>query len=427
MYTNRLILVICFLFYATLLSAQYSTYEMSTLVFVANGESPYASQSDVASAQAELGYRYKNGVRGASVDLTKSHYWYLQSANRGHKIAQEIVGWQYYLGEGTSINKGEALAWLEKAGLQYRHQASLKAGKMYYYGEGTTQNYNKAAKMFKDAAWGNIPEGMYYYALCFANGNGVPVDSTKAVFWAGRAIDEGYNWGYWLLGHMYCYGKAVHKNEKAAQYYYEKGDELNVSSCQNDLGVAYATGSFVEKDMDIAMDYYLKAANNGSTTAMSNLAGNYGAKDGDYYNPTQAIFWYRKLVEGGDDSFKEKLIDLYRDTKNYQAVIPLLNEKATTGDASALNELAYYYAQGKGVNVNFDTALSYIEKAIVLEPQEMAFQDSKGDFLVMKGDIKKAIKVWRYINTEQPQFYQDLVNKYGIETSFYKYMKENGY
>ena len=426
MCTKKIFILIIAVFFSGQIYAQYSTYDLDLLQFVAGGGSSSTSPEDVATAQNELAIRYFKGTGGATKNFEKAVYWYTKSANNGNRYAQNNLAYAYLNGNGTSVDKSKALYWFEQSGNQHFHSAALMAGKMYYYGDGTAVNYSKAARMFKDAAFGDIPEGKYYYAMSYAYGHGVQVDSTKAILWAERAIDGGYNWAYWLLGHMYAEGLAVKKDDWSAKYYFEKGDELNVHGCQNDLGVAYATGSFVEKDMEKAMDYYLKAANNGSTVAMSNLANNYRRKDSGYYNPSQAIIWYRKLVDGGNDKYIDYLIDLYEEMGDYRDAISLYEKQAMQGKTSALNQLAYIYAEGKGVNKDYDKALSYIEKAISLAPDDMDYQDSKGEILVMKGDIKKAKKVWKLINTNQPLYYQNWIKKYGEEPPFYTYMKANG-
>jgi len=423
---KRLILSILVAFFCSHLYAQYSTYDFSLLKFVAEGGSSSTSQSDMATAQNELAIRYYKGSGGAPQSYEKAVYWYSKSANNGDRYAQNNLAYAYLNGTGIAADPSQARYWFEKSGNQHFHSASLMAGKMYYNGEGGAVDYYRAAKLFKDAAFGEIAEGMYYYALCFAEGHGVQIDSTKALLWVDRAIEKDYYSAYWLLGYMYSNGKAVKKDDWSARYYYNKGDELNVSGCQNDLGVAYATGSFVEKDMNRAMEYYLKAAHNGNTTAMSNLVRNYNNKDSQFYDPSQAIIWCRQLVEKGDERFISVLTSLYEDMGDYKDAIKLYESQATKGNTIALNQLAYYYAQGKGVNVDYNKALSYIEKAISLAPDDMDYQDSKGEILVMKGDINKAKKVWKLINTQQPQYYENWIKKYGKEPPFYTFMKGNG-
>ena len=426
MYTKKILLLAVSVFLCGHIHAQYSTYDFELLQFVAGGGSSSTSPADVATAQNELAIRYFKGTGGAQKNYEKAVYWYTKSANNGNRYAQNNLAYAYLNGNGTPVDTLKALYWFEQSGNQHYHNAALMAGKMYYYGDGTPVNYNKAARLFKDAAFGDIPEGMCRYAMCFACGHGVQVDSTKAILWAKRAIDKGYNLTYWLLGNMYAEGLAVKKDDRAAKYYYEKGDDLNVYGCQNELGVAYATGSFVEKDMDKAMNYYLKAANNGSTVAMSNLASNYSRKDSGFYDPSQAVVWYRKLVDCGNEKFVDYLIDLYEEMGDFRDAIMLYEKQASQGNTSALNQLAYIYAQGKGVNKDYDKALLYIEKAISLAPDDMDYQDSKGEILVMKGDIKKAKKVWKLINTYQPFYYQNWIKEYGHEPPFYSYMKANG-
>ena len=115
----------------------YSDYELSTLKFVASGQSSYTQGADLATAQNELAIRYFNGTGGAVKNLQSAAYWFEKSANNGNKYAQYNLAWRYYQGEGVSKNYSKALYWFEKAGKQNYHKASLKAGKMLFYGEGT--------------------------------------------------------------------------------------------------------------------------------------------------------------------------------------------------------------------------------------------------------------------------------------------------
>ena len=179
---------------------QYSDYKFSTLEFVAKGESYGTSTSDLADAQNELAIRYYNGNKGATKDIRKAAYWFLQSAKNGNKYAQNNIAWRYRSGDGVEKKPQVALYWFNQSSNQHFHKASLEAGKMYFYGEGTNVDYTNAAKRFKDAAFGNIPEGKYYYALCFANGYGVKRDSVKTWIWADRAINDKYYHVYGVLG-----------------------------------------------------------------------------------------------------------------------------------------------------------------------------------------------------------------------------------
>ena len=424
MYIKRVLILAIVLSLSFMANAQrYSTYELSLLQFVAGGGSSSTSLEDLATAQNELAIRYFEGSGGASKNYEKAVYWYTKSANNGNKWAQINLAYAYLNGNGVTVDKSKALYWFEQSGNQHFHKAALMAGKMYLVGDGTSINYDKAAHLFKDAAFGGEPEGMYYYATCFAEGLGVKADSTKAILWANRALDKEYYWTYWLLGRMYEKGLSVKADNWSAKYYYSLGDEHDISACQNDLGVAYATGSFVEKDMDKALELYLKAANNGNTVAMSNLAFRYSDSNDQHYNLTQAAFWYKKMIDAGDTDKIWKLISIDKKLGNYSEVKELYEKLASQGDPDGYNGLAYLYAEGQGVTIDFTKSISLIDSAIKLAPEDMGYQDSKGEILLMKGDVKKAEKIWKYINEEQPLYYQNWIQEYGEETPFYTYMK----
>ena len=257
----------------------YSDYKFSTLEFVAKGEGYTTSVDDLSDAQNELADRYYTGTKGAPKDLQAASYWFWQSAKNGNKYAQYNLAWRWYNGEGVDKNLKEALYWFDKSSDQHFHEASLQSGKMYFYGNGTQVDYRAASKRFKDAAFGDIPEGKYYYALCFANGYGVPRDSVKTWIWAERAIEDKYYYAYWILGRMYEKGETVARNYDNARYYYEKGVENDIAICANDLGLGYEKGTLAEKDINKALEYYQIATEKGNIYGKANSARLYANKD----------------------------------------------------------------------------------------------------------------------------------------------------
>ena len=423
MFIKRIVISLSLLVYCTFSYAQYSNYEFSTLRFVANGESSYASPSDVANAQIELGWRYYNGTGGASKDYSKAFQWFLKPANYGNRWAQAMVGIMYENGDGVEQDISKALYWHEKAANQHYHESSLRAGKMYYFGRGAAQNYQRASYYFKDAAFGGIAEGMYFSAWCNAYGQGVPADSTKAYFWANRAIDEGYDEAYTLLGNMYLNGLSVKKNPKKAKSYYEKGIERNRWSSINSMGLALENGEFGEVDYVGASEYYIKAAEQGYSYSIENLARLYTYKKYEMVDYDKAAFWYQKLVDMGyGKEYYKVLTALYNEKKDYASAAKILIKRAEADDLSAINSLAYCYADGKGVEKDFNKAIEWIDYAISKAPSDATYLDSKGEILLKKGDIKGAKKIWKKINTQFPLFYQEYLKEYE-EPPFYTYMK----
>lgn len=424
MHTKK-ILTLTFLLITLNLSAQrYGDYELSTLKFVASGQSSSTSFEELGTAQNELAIRYANGTKGAPKNPETAAYWFLESAKNGNKYAQNNIAWRYYDGTGVRKDLSQALYWFSKSGQQHFHKASLKAGKMYFFGEGTEVNYTKALSFFKDAAFGDIPEGKYYYALCFANGFGTAKDSTMAIIWANRAIEDEYYDSYWTLGRMYSTGECVAKNDSEAEYYFKKGSDLGVSECSNDLGVGYEKGTFVEKNIYKALEYYTLAASQGNRYGKSNAARLYKNPEYSFYSLEKAEMWYKSLIKDGYREYESYLIDIYEATGNNVEIFKIYRRRANEGDTGAMNTLAYMYVHGEGTTASLEKAIETIDNALFKEPDNLNFLDTKGDVYLIWGDIKKAAKIWKKINKINPHFYDAPTDGYN-ESDLNKYFLAN--
>ena len=76
-----------------------------------------------------------------------------------------------------------------------------------------------------------------------------------------------------------------------------------------------------------------------------------------------------------------------------------------TPSSDALNLIAYLYARGDGVKRNFAEALKYIDIAIAKNPENANYYDSKGEILLMKGDLSGAISMYKKTKSIDSQFY----------------------
>lgn len=391
----------------------YSDYSFSTLEFVAKGESfSTTSVEDLSNAQNELAIRYYNGSKGATKDIKKAAYWFLQSAKNGNKYAQYNIARRYQEGDGVTHNLQNALYWFDKSSDQHFHKASLESGKMYLCGEGTQVDFNSAAKRFKDAAFGDIPEGKYCYALCFANGHGVPRDSVKTWIWAERAIKDEYYHTYWVLGRMYEEGVTVMKDYDSARFYYEKGVEHDIAVCANSLGLGYENGTLAEKDINRALAYFQIAAEKGNRYGKANCARLYANKELEIYDICKAEQLYKELVRDGYEQYDKNLLKIYQETNNKIGVFEIYKKRADKGNTIAMNRLAYMYVRGDGTVPSLDKALEIINKALEKEPNNLNFLDTKGDVYLIWGEEKKAKSIWNKIKKQNPAFYDEPTDGY---------------
>lgn len=124
--------------------------------------------------------------------------------------------------------------------------------------------------------------------------------------------------------------------DEAGQYaeaveWYMKAAEQGLSEAQNNLGVMYKDGVGVARDYAEAVRWFMLAARQGNVLAQSNLGWMYQAGRGVTQNYDSARHWYMQA--------------------------------ALRGHAAAQNNLGTMYRDGLGLKVDSDSARFWFEKA----------------------------------------------------------------
>lgn len=105
----------------------------------------------------------------------------------------------------------------------------------------------------------------YYISLLYAQGKGVPKDSSQAMEFLVTAAENGHAMAQFNLGNHYNQGKWVDEDpEKAARWWHEAGEQ-NMRRAQHNLATLYLIGRGVAQDINKARYWYERAAENGST------------------------------------------------------------------------------------------------------------------------------------------------------------------
>lgn len=100
------------------------------------------------------------------------------------------------------------------------------------------------------------------------------------------------------LGDLYRDGKEVPQNYHAAIDWYLKAVQQGDPVAQHRIGALYYYGSGVPQDYTQAMDWYLKAAEQGHVDAQYNIGVLYGHGRGVSLDYARALEWYLKAVQG---------------------------------------------------------------------------------------------------------------------------------
>ena len=141
------------------------------------------------------------------------------------------------------------------------------------------------------------------------------------------------------------------------------------AGAQADVGYAYETGDGVAKDINQAVYWYRKSAENGNMYGQANLGYWYYQGQGVAKDDKQAFYWNKKAADQGlaraqtwIGYFYEKGIGI---EKNYTEMFNWYIKAAAQGDGNGLRNVGICYDNGQGISKDPGKALYYYREALV--------------------------------------------------------------
>lgn len=267
------------------------------------------------------------------------------------------------------------------------------------------QDYVRAAEYFKKLADEGNAEAMAWLGLCIDR-DAAHVDSAKvwytdaiengAIEWFIEKAEEGVPQIQAQLGYCYTNGIGVEKDENKGLHWTRQSAEKGNARGQFNLGVYFQEMN----DMEKAVEYYTKSANQGYVYAQHNLGRIYSV---NFQDKAKAIYWYEKAANQEYPLSQSKLAALYLDMDdeyyNRQA-FSLLRKAANAEEKSAYNNLGYCYATGKGTNRNIQEALVWFRKAA-----------DNGDMIACQNYAVNAYSIWSSLSYEQKSYAVQCLSK----------------
>jgi len=254
-----------------------------------------------AEAQYLLGVHHQLGV-GMQVNFNEAERYYLQAAQQNHVEAQFALSQLYTMGANTPLinnkagkrksievgmvrNVPEEYRWLKKAAENGHCMAQSALSIMYYLGntiDGFDKNDSEAFRWALEAAKQCDLSAMEHVAESYRSGRGVKKNIAKAIEWYTRAAEAGWTSSAMELGKMFYNGDDVQQDFRQAFEWFmpiaEKPKNKDgyadyyAGMAQYYVGVMYADGSVVQKDLIEASKWLSKAAENGVDKAYDRLA-----------------------------------------------------------------------------------------------------------------------------------------------------------
>lgn len=267
------------------------------------------------------------------------------------------------------------------------------------------QDYVRAAEYFKKLADEGNAEAMAWLGLCIDR-DAAHVDSARewytnaiengAIEWFIEKAEEGVPQIQAQLGYCYTNGIGVEKDENKGLHWTRQSAEKGNARGQFNLG-----GYFEEmNDVEKAVEYYTKSANQGLVYAQHNLGQIYSV---NFQDKTKAIYWYEKAANQEYPLSQSKLAALYLDMDdeyNNRKAFSLLQKAANAGEESAYNNLGYCYATGKGGFQDIQKALVWYKKAA-----------DNGEMIACQNYAVNAYSIWYSLSDSDKRYAEQCLSK----------------
>lgn len=303
-----------------------------------------AAEGDIAGIYAmATAYRWGHGVE---TDVEKAVELYKKSAEYGYSPAQFELAEIFASDEIEKRDMQRALFWYEKSAEQGYARAQEQLAFCYEEGDGVEQSDEKAVYWLEKAANQGLDFSQYLLGTHYKDGTGVDQNAQKALYWFEKSAEWGNSYAQFELSAIYDEKGDI----KTSVEWLRKAAEQDHEIAQHNLGVAYVKGEGVERDFEKALEWFLKAKENGCEFS-----------DG-------AIKKLREILQEKEEVIDdaEKLFSIGMDhirKKEYETAVGYLKRAADKGWAEAQYMLALCYKDGYGVEKDPRETVKWAEKA----------------------------------------------------------------
>lgn len=189
-------------------------------------------------------------------------------------------------------------------------------------------------------------------------------DFEKARYEALIDATDGKPEAQMLLGQLYFNGEGVGKDIQAALYWYEKAADQGLVDAQYRLGSLYFDGkSDIPKDYDKAYQWLKLALDNGQNDAKAKLEGLYKTESGKVVNLHESPEILQQVASTGNKQarllYSEKLLKGEGYPQNKAKAVAMLTEDAQQGFVKAQKRLGELYFSGDGVPQDYYEAYAW--------------------------------------------------------------------
>lgn len=281
-----------------------------------------AAEHGNSQAQCYLSQCYFDGI-GVEIDNETAFQWLLKAAQSGDGFYCYLVGDCYSEGKGVNANDELAFQWYMKAANTGNSLAGKKVAEYYEQGKNVTKSYENALNWYLCSAEleenenNQIFPNLLHYKIAsyYAKGIGTDKSREKAIYWFTKYNDLNPENKTELLRNFHIFilvNDFVDGTHGATKDYAEAVFWLNYVIDNYGFKFAYYLlgriyeegGNGVERDLNLAIKYYILSAEEDHFEGQMALASCYERGVGVEYDLEKALIWYQKAAEKNNDEAK---------------------------------------------------------------------------------------------------------------------------
>ena len=334
-------------------------------------------------ACAITGFLYEFGI-GCKLSYPKAEKYYLIAAGHWHGLGMARLSSLYRYGRPlvmmsralsekylsyVKLASRETVSWILSAAEDYcEPSAQYVLGTFYHDGIYFNKDECEAVNWYLLSANAEHPRGLGILGYCYGEAVGLEKDVKKALHYYHKAAKKGESIAQYNIGYYMEEGISGERDlDKAIYWYKEAARRGNALAC-NSLGYMHEEGNGVEKDYDMARAYYYKAAVAGNAWGCHNLGYLYSMGYGAEHDMDMAVVYYKRAALQGHSGAQNKLGYYYSNGIGGIEIDETIGVfwyliAAEQGLATAQVNLAFCYERGTGVEVDFEKAIYWLEKA----------------------------------------------------------------
>jgi TPR repeat protein len=198
--------------------------------------------------------------------IDESDMWMRKSAENGNGAAQRELGYRYLAGLRVKKDIATAINWFELSAANEDLDAILSLGTTHHEGKVVARDCQKALDYYlrlnalEEKNQTQIKSGRYYLGILYEDKACVPKALKDAFFWNIRGANYFIPAALNNVGLSYEFGHYVSRDMSTAAGYYAAAANRNYSVAQYNLGLCYAKGLGVIKDLKQAYFWMLLAS-----------------------------------------------------------------------------------------------------------------------------------------------------------------------